>query len=115
MQDLPVLRCKGNTFPLKPQDTLCFYTYFNVKGRKWTGCRWLSCGVMPMGCSCWCGAFSMFSWARLARVLWVGYNDGKELSSLVWVLLVRFVRSFTQKVDIKGLHNTFFIVPLRKQ
>lgn len=44
----------------------------------------------------------MFSWARLARVLWVGYNDGKELSSLVWVLLVRFVRSFTQKVDIKA-------------
>ena len=55
------------------------------------------------------------SWARLVRVLWVGYNDGKELSSLVWVLLVRFVRSFTQKVGIKGLHNTFFIVPLRKQ
>ncbi len=31
------------------------------------------------------------------------------------VQLVLFVRSFTQKVDIKGLHNTFFIVPLRKQ
>lgn len=30
------------------------------------------------------------------------YNDGKELSSLVWVLLVLFVRSFTQKVDIKA-------------
>ena len=109
------------------------------------------------------------------------YNDGKELSSLVWVLLLLFVRSFrrvlkitfavfsllaeqvllnpwkehselcflkekakdarqkqkdnegqykeqrlnlcggflehafTQKVGIKGLHNTFFIVPLRKQ
>ena len=28
------------------------------------------------------------------------YNDGKELSSLVWVLLVRFVRSFRQVLKI---------------
>ena len=69
MQDLPVLRCKGNTFLLKRQDAPCFYTYFNVKDRKWTGCRWLSCGVMPMGSSYWCGAFSMSSWAQD----WQGY------------------------------------------
>ena len=28
------------------------------------------------------------------------YNDGKELSSLVWVLLVLFVRSFRQVLKI---------------
>ena len=28
------------------------------------------------------------------------YNDGKELSSLVWVLLVRFVRSFRRVLKI---------------
>ena len=47
------------------------------------------------------------SWARLVRVLWVGYNDGKELSSLVWVLLVLFVRSFRRVLKTLLLYFSF--------
>ena len=72
MQDLPVLRCKGNTFSLKPQDTLCFYTYFNVKAVNGINAAGFLVALCLWAVLVGAVLLAWLSWARLVRVLWVG-------------------------------------------